>query len=238
MSRGIVTACFNNRVAELDGLICNIRKFTDLPISVLCDFPDFYKSLRYGNDNVKFLKVEPMWIGHPRYGNRNKNFYQIYGLTLVNYSSILFLDDDMRIVDSRVFEGFELADRFNLCLPINPRCFVGVDAKIGSDVPANERNAELYSATAWNCAIMFVNKINWGKSGVKEFIDIYCEISKQTPMRMPMLLWKTIERTGFVPYPLPYPWCVCLEDINNMHQKPIVLHCGHQVVKEYHERLV
>lgn len=228
--RCIITTAFGDRRKNIDRLIKNIRQYIDYPI-VIYTSKDSYIGLPpidCPNLDVEIKLVERLWPHHPRSGQRNGDYYQFLGALESGYSQILYLDDDMYIVDKDFIQGFELAERFGICLPLNPRAFVGRDACIGADVPENDRIVEIPLATAYNCGTMFVNTKHLG---TKRLLRRCKAIILEAPMRGPLVIWKAVSRTGIVPYLLPPQWCVCLEDVKC--KNPIILHLGHEYVRQY-----
>ena len=220
-SRGIITTSFGKR--DIKGFVENIREYTDLPIIVLCD-DDYIE--RYFDIDVEYRIVNTFWKDHKRYGQRNGDYWQARGaLECDGYDEVLYLDDDMRIVSPDFIQGFELAEHFGLCLPLNPRGTVGIDGTFGADVAGG---TEIPLATAYNCGTMFFNKYNHPK--VMPFLNAWVTIMHETPQRGPMVAFRAALQTNFTPYTLQYNWCVCTEhiDIDN----PIIVHTGHKDVKE------
>lgn len=227
-NRCIITTAFGNRRENIQRLVKNIRTFVDYKIIIVTSEDSNIGSfIQYDNFHVEF--VERLWPKHSRSGWRTGDYYQMKSVLSSKYNSILYLDDDMLIVNKDFVQGFELAEKFGLCLPLNPRSFVGVDAKIGQDVPASNRRVKIPLATAYNCSPMFINKFH---TKVNTFLENFCEIMLETPMRSPLVIWKTVERTSVIPYILPNQWCVSAEDIGCSN--PIILHYGHKKVQEYY----
>lgn len=212
MAKGIITTAFNDRTKQLKGFVENVRKFTDLPILV-------YSDRDYNFVDCKVVKG--LWSNHPRYGQRNGDYYQALGAVGCPFDEVLYLDDDMRIVSDDFMQGFELAKIFGVCLPLNPRRFVGIDGEIGQDSAGYPK--ELSKATAYNCGTMFVDKRH--DASISYLIKWYQSMEHQ-PTRGPMAAFIAAHESGFAPYVLQDEWCVC-----GKHAKienPIILHCGHE----------
>lgn len=234
--RCIITTAFGNRTHNVAHLIKNIRQYVDYPIVVITS-KDSIISLPVdinhnpdSNLNVEIKLVERLWPNHHRSGQRNGDYYQMKATLDSEYDQILYLDDDMRICDRGFIQGFELAKKFGVCLPLNPRSFVGVDAAIGADVPIGSRAVEIPLATAYNCGTMFVDKEH---CDTDSFLKGCAYIILKKPMRGPLACWNTVNETKIVPYLLPPQWCVCQENIG-IHN-PIILHTGHEAVREYYK---
>lgn len=232
-NRMIMTTAFGDRRENVLRLIKNIRHYVDYPICIITS-EDSNISLPAGSNfslgkRIYIKYVPRLWPDHPRSGQRNGDYYQMKGVLFSEYSSILYLDDDMLIVNKDFVQGFDLAEKFGFCLPLNPRSFVGVDAAIGVDVPNLERQVKIPFATAYNCGTMFINKLHLG---LRYFLRAYCDYLMNNPMRGPLAVWKTVEKTSIVPYILPSQWCVCAEDVGC--HNPIILHYGHRKVQEHY----
>ncbi len=211
-SRCIITTAFGDRTKQLKGFVENIRRFSDLPIWVYAD-RDY--------DFVPTVTVEGRWKHHPRYGQRNGDYWQAAGVLGCGYDEVLYLDDDMRIVSADFVQGFELARIFGVCLPLNPRRFIGVDGKIGQDSAGYPEH--LSKATAYNCGTMFVGNSHRAS---KSYLMQWMGALEHEPTRGPMAAFIAAQRTQFAPYVLQDEWCVC-----GRHAKiedPIILHCGHE----------
>lgn len=228
MNRAIIITAFGDRRENVQRLIKNIRQYVDYQIHIITSVESDIGSFTR-NDNISIRYVERLWPNHWRSGQRNGDYYQMKSVLESKHNSILYLDDDMLIVNKDFVQGFELAEKFGICLPLNPRSFVGVDAAIGTDVPNSERQAKISLATAYNCGTMFVDK---RATRAIFFLKQCCKILLQTPMRGPLAVWKAVEYTGVFPYVLPVQWCVCQENVGCSN--PIILHYGHKKVREYY----
>jgi hypothetical protein len=222
-SRGIVITSFGP-ARDTAGLIRNVCKYTDLPVMVV------------GAEQVK-----PLWSGHPRWGVRNSNLAKYYAVMEAGFDSVCVLDDDMRIVNKSFIEGFALAEKFGLCLPMSPRHYVSISAMIGADVSDGDR-AEVRGwpqyATECNTSPMFACRAKCAP-----FMEVYKEELTQRTCRGTMALWKAAWKSGQHPYILSYLWCVCRDHARAMYcnqgrteLKPIMLHIGHNDVKAWYER--
>jgi len=231
-NRGIITASFGDR--DVSEFTRNIRKYTDLPILIYTDrryalVPEIRHTSEFATfgdcePGIDLCAVDTIWHDHKRYGQRNGDYWQAYGALTCPFDEVLYLDDDMRIVSPEFIQGFELAEHFGLCLPLNPRGIVSIDGTIGADVTGKP---EIPLATAYNCGTMFFNRNNFKAT---QYLQNWVNIMYVTPQRGPMAAFRAALRTNFSPYTLQYNWCVCSEhiDIDN----PIIVHAGHKDVKE------
>ena len=229
--RCIITTAFGDMQENVARLIKNIRQYVDYTIQIITSKES--KSLDgiiSGYTNVEIKYVKQLWPSHHRTGQRNGDYYQMQGCLESEYDSILYLDADMFIVNKDFVQGFNLSHKFGILLPLNPRSFVGVDAAIGADVPIGSRAVEIPLATAYNCGTMFVDKEHCDSNS---FLKWCAYIILKQPMRGPLAVWNTVNETKIVPYLLPPQWCVCAEDVGS--QMPIILHAGHEAVRNYYK---
>lgn len=225
-TRGIYITSFGDRPG-LDGLLMNIKSVTDLPVRIM------------NEDNCMMR-----WQGSPRWGQRNSDLHKSTAVFKGEFDTILILDDDMRIVNPGFEEGFELAERFGVCLPLNPRMFAYIDALIGADVsPATKmiicKDGLPAFSTAVNMGTIFVDTKNEQSS---RLFLAYRQIMLTNPCRGPVAMWLALWWTGFAPYILAPQWCLCASNINQTCRHgtikipPIILHVGHpEVMRWYNE---
>ena len=123
-----------------------------------------------------------------------------------------------------------MVNKFGLCLPANSRHLVRVDTLVGadSDKALDETNG---NAFAFNAAIMALDRTN---RDAVACMERYCQIMDHNPVRGPLALWRAVWDTGFYPCPLPQQWCVCELDVGIGNE--IILHVGHQKVREYYKK--
>lgn len=137
------------------------------------------------------------------------------------------MDGDMRIVSAEDARTLPiLAQRFGLCLPVNPRYLVRVDTLIGADSDGvlDETRG---TGHAVNCTpIAFSTR----HDGARECVEAYCRIMLDNPVRGPLAWWRAFWQTGFSPCLLPPQWCVCQEHIGIGNE--IMLHVGHERVRK------
>lgn len=164
-----------------------------------------------------------------RSGYRNSNYWRIRKIMdlLEEFDQVCYLDNDMCVIDEGFWDGFRLAEKFGFCIPMNPRAFVGVDADKGVDA---NTTPEVYHGTAWNNAVIFASQ-----KGLP-FMKAILDENINRPQRGPMTMWEAAWHTGYVPYILPYQYCVCCPHL--WIEKPLALHCGSVVVREYYKDLL
>lgn len=175
------------------------------------------------------VPMPPQFAG-PRQGWRMNDFVKVRKLLDSGADIAISFDADMRIVnreDARVLPL--LAERFGLCLPLNPRYLVRVDTAIGADsdgVLDETRGCGL----SLNCSPI---ALNLHDSDARICAENYCDEMLARPVRGPIAWWRAIWQTGFFPCVLPPQWCVCAENVGCGNE--IVLHIGHQKVRKYYD---
>jgi hypothetical protein len=169
---------------------------------------------------------------HPRWGWRMNDYYKAFGLLHSDAAIAIALDADMRIFDRRVETIFELTKIFGLCMPVNPRRLVKVDNEIGADGKAPIPD-EVGLMHAVNCGIIALDTHN---AKARDCVETFLKIMEATPMRGPVAWAKAFYATGFSPCLLPAQWCVCAEDVGCGNE--IVLHTGHQKVREHYATIL
>lgn len=169
---------------------------------------------------------------HPRWGWRMNDYHKALGLLESNADIAIAFDADMRIVSDEVKTIMRLAEKFGMCFPANPRKMVKIDNEIGADakIEIPEYTGLMHAV---NCGIMAMYRADMvAPDCVRNFL----EIMEKYPMRGPMAWAKAFCQTSFYPGLLPPQWCVCAEDIGIGNE--IVLHVGHEKVREHYARIL
>jgi len=169
---------------------------------------------------------------HPRYGWRMNDYYKAQGLLESKADIAIAFDADMRIVGLDVRKVIDLAIAFGLCLPVNPRGMVGVDNQVGQD-GGRELAGPVGVMHAVNCGIIALDTRN---TKAKDCVKTFTSLMMSTPMRGPVAWAKAFYITGFSPCLLPAQWCVCAEDVGCGNE--IILHTGHEKVREHYARIL
>ncbi len=164
---------------------------------------------------------------HPRQLWRSGNFYKAKGLLDAEGVAVAF-DLDMWIVSGAVRSIIPLTEIFGMCLPMNPRWLMKIDAEIGAD-GSTDFGVTGGWGPALNCAIQSADSRN---PKVAEVLKEVMRLGKHRPNRGPLTWWRALENCKFFPCLLPKQWCVCGEDegIGNA----IVIHVGHERVRKYY----
>ncbi len=180
----------------------------------------------YGDHNSSPICIQ----SHPRYGWRMNDYYKVKGMLNSKAEVAIAFDADMEIISPQVRTIVPLVKKFGLCLPSNSRYLVRVDTLVGAD--SDLKLDETYgNAYAFNAAIMALDKNN---ANAVSCMERYCQIMEYQPVRGPLALWRACWDTGFYPCLLPQQWCVCEKDVGIGEE--IILHTGHQKVKDYYRR--
>lgn len=254
----LVTCFGEDRTIQLNGLIRNLLSFNlDIRIILVTD-SNRYQSLlnAYSEESFgDYIISEPYWKDHPRYGVRNSNYWKARVLTQWEVffdekppRSVCALDDDMRIVDADFFNGFELAERFGICLPQNPRIYACLNAHTEDCSPDDVNQIKQFrTLPALNISPMFFsyydNFYGNGRRAVK-LLNKYMSILRDKCCRGTLAMNKAMIKTGVQPLILPEQWCVGrqnaehLKDYHFMYRqkrhnvKPLCLHWGQPEVRE------
>ena len=238
MKRGIVMAEFGSRGSQIHDTIKNVRTVSQLPIVIYSDrhYPDLGEGV-----TLNVLPDESiMWKSHRRYFNRNNDYWKVEAARL-EFDLTLVLDDDMRIVHEHFMQGFDLAEKFGMCIPLNPRVYFGIDREVGDDVPDDVRKDSVnipYHMTANNMGVLFFNNRN---SHTDRVMLQYTNYMLTHPCRGPVAMGISCWNEDFAPYFLPEEWCLCgghteFRYRSNKRIDPIFLHVGHPDVNEWFQK--
>jgi len=231
MKKGIVLAEFGDREQRIKGLVKNVRVLSDLPIVVYSD-----KNYHDLGDGVVVKYVEGLWKGNRRYHNRNNDYWKVVAAR--EFELTLVLDDDVRVVNEEFVQGFDLAERFGACLPVNPRVYFGLDREVGDDVDDEVLRETLdcsYYMTGNNMGVIFLDTTN---HDVKHLLDYYLAFMEKYTCRGPVAMAVACWRRRFTPYFLPEEWCACggyvkFKERTRKQIRPVFLHVGHADVEEW-----
>lgn len=237
VSKKVITCAFGDAGKWVKGLIKNLSCVTDLPLVIYTDEDRYAKFLRKG-DCVRV--VDTLWKGHPRWGQRNGDYWQFMG-AYKEGGLCCYLDWDMRVVNRKFHQGFELAEKFGLCLSVNPRCHYGLDRNVGADVAENIRELENvaeipYCGSAINCGVMFANTED---SRAGKLLTAIIHFIREFPCRGPVAVNAAAWQTSIFPYLLSEKWCICngkggWEVRSGQIIEPVVLHTGHKDIERWY----
>lgn len=239
LKRGIVVVSFGDRDSIVLPTIDNVRLFSDLPIKL---YTDRVRNIKEDRVTQVYIKTEELkWTDNPRWGVRNCNLWSARA-ALDAFDSCCVLNDDMRIVNRGYVDGFALAERFGVCVPMNPRIYVKYNA-MGADASDNDfmcpDDGPEY-APACNVSPMFVCR---GHGRAVNLLHAY-RAELQTCMRGTLAFWKASWKTGITPVYLPEQWCVCASNARYIRDyektlqgktynvEPLMLHWGQQGVRD------
>jgi hypothetical protein len=236
VEKKIAIASFGNRDAQISSLVDNIRQYSDLPILLLTD-----RQRQVMVEQQVIPKEELLWRDSPRWPVRNCNLWLAKAAMDTRFNWCC-LNDDMKIVHPSWIEGFDLAEKFNICVPTNPRIFVKYNM-LGADTTiADWQRAEdtTIHGPACNMSPMFVFP---NKLFAQVLLGAYiAELHKC--MRGTLAFWLASWKTGITPLYLPEQWCVgasnakYIRDYKKVLQgkpcriEPIMLHWGQNQVRE------
>lgn len=185
-----------------------------------------------GTDLPDVPQLDP---AHPRYGWRMNDYWKVRKMLDCGADIAMCFDGDMRIVDREAARTLPLlAERFGICLPINPRYTVRVDMRDGADVPMVWPEPFPVDAPGLNCSPIAINlrRPMLGGSMAIALAERYCDVMLSAPMRGPLAWWKAMWDTGLSPLILPPQFCVCARHIGVGGE--IILHDGHEAVRRHY----
>jgi len=179
----------------------------------------------FGDADVPHI---PQFEG-PRYGWRMNDLYKVRKCLDSGADIAMCFDGDMRIVDREAARTLPLlAQRFGICLPLNPRYTVRRDFEDGADV-TGATDQKMWYGLSVNCSPIALS-LHRTKSTILS--EEYCRLMLAHPRRGPMVWWNAMLNTGIAPLILPPQWCVCERHIGCGGE--IVIHEGHQSVKRHY----
>lgn len=241
VKRIVVIVSLGHRQDMVRSLISNVKRFTCMPIVVVSDeSQDLSHDLQVTEMCVERNTLQ--WLDSPRWGVRNCNVLSAkYALSL-NADACCVLNDDMRIAHVGFVDGFTMAERFGVVVPMNPRVYVKYNA-MGADMddaPYNPQYEGPAHAPACNVSPMFVCKHH---DSAVTLLSAYLE-ELQTCMRGTHAMWRASWKTGITPVYLPEQWCVCESNAVYMRDykkvlrgkeyrvEPMMLHWGQRGVRQ------
>lgn len=211
--------------SRLDPSISTLRKY--FPNATYTVYSDFDLNI----DGVNLIKVKSP-VAHPnheRYGYRTADYYKFYSLVNSKADFKCVLDSDMQIVSSDVIALINLTEKFGFCVPYNDRQLLRLDMQISKDTQEIDDDSKGLGHS-YNQSPMTLWK---NDTRGLEFYENCAEIMKTDPSRASLVMWKTAWKTGIYPYILPKQWCVC--DGNEGIGNEVILHVGHNSIKEYYD---
>lgn len=246
--RLVIVAAFGDRRIQIQRIIKNIRRFVDYEICILTTGDSDIGNIS-GVSNVAVEMVERLWPkGSYREGVRNSNYYKVaraveesLNRRYEQYDSLCLLDDDCFIVHEGFIDGFIIAERLGVAVPVNPRVHVKFNA-MGADVQQKDiddlqRLGVPQYAPAMNFSPFFVSPKHLQ---ARNFLLALQSELRDNTCRGTLALNKAAWATRFSPVLLSEFWCVCGAEAQSIKQysqrlrgqqrniEPIVLHLGHQ----------
>lgn len=243
ISKGVVVVSLGERRDLVRSIISDIKQYVSLPIVVVSDVLQDYASDR----QITTMVVEHaslQWLDSPRWGVRNCNVLSAKFALGLPFDSVCVLNDDMRIASPGFVDGFALAARFGVCVPMNPRVYVKYNAMGADASPHDVRVDGPEYAPACNVSPMFVCRHH---DSATTLLTAYLN-ELQTCMRGTQAFWRASWQTGITPMYLPEQWCVCgsnakyIRDYKKtlkgkrMSIESMMLHWGQPEVREAFKR--
>lgn len=188
--------------------------------------------------NVDIIKYERVEYS-TREENRNSSLIRLVALTENEVRNVCYLDNDIYVVNEGFFNGFDIAERYGLCLPQNPRIWItskekAGDLDIGTDVTESDKAIDLpkYMASM-NMGVMFycANCRNNTAKNSSTFLSRLIYNQRYYGSRGQASLYRTIAGWDYHPYVLPQQYCAC-RDI----EIPLAIHAGNKVMIDIYNK--
>lgn len=169
---------------------------------------------------------------HPRWGMRMHDYWKVKKMLEDDADIIIGLDADLLIVNTMVRGIIPLTQRFGFCVAASSRGLIKRDARIGVD--SDKQVDETLGTGFTMCpALLTINK---NDERARKALETTCSLMLENPLRLPLVLWRGIYKTGYYPYILPQNWCVCEDDLGIGNE--IILHIGHKKVKDFYNETI
>lgn len=166
---------------------------------------------------------------HPRWGWRMNDYWQIKGLLLNQADIAIAVDADMRIVSPSRFRTIvPLVQKFGMCFAMNPRLTVKAEVQKGADSDRVLDETEGMGIAVCTAFMAF----DTHNKAARAFLQEVEKEMRERPRRLPIVIWKAMFSTGFMPCILPPQWCVC--DGYEGCDDPVVVHIGHDKVRKFY----
>lgn len=243
ITRGYIIVSFGPRGENVLRLVRSIRQHSQYPIVIITDGKAMQDSKVLTELNFHSLVLSEegfKWKDSPRWPVRNCNRASaMFALDL--FDSCCVLNDDMLVVHAGHADGFRLAERFGVCVPMNPRIYVQYNA-LGTDARPEDFNERVDGpghAPACNVSPMFVCRLH---DNAKTLMKAYIA-ELDVCMRGTLAFWRASWKCGVHPVYLPEQWCVCgsnaayLRDCTKsirgkrVHIETMMLHWGQEEVR-------
>jgi hypothetical protein len=232
-------------------LINNLRKYTDIPIILYTD----EEPNRSDVMTRRFEQSDLKWHNHLRWGVRNCNVLSAMAAMEEGKdgSCCLILNDDMRVVSNAFLDGFHLAERFGVCVPLNPRIYVKYNAMGADTLESDFVPGDLHGpahAPACNMSPMFYCCGSKGCHSRAYLLLSAYSFELKKCMRGTLAFWKASWQMGVTPLYLPEQWCVGASNAKYFRDykkrlkgemvsvEPIMLHWGQAEVRKVFQDVV
>lgn len=166
-----------------------------------------------------------------REANRNSSYYRLMALRDSPFDRTVYMDNDLVVVSDHFLEGFDIAKKFGIAMPISPRHLVKKELKVALDVSDYDKKffADKTNMTICNAGLIFAcNNRNFFDSAAKEQLSY--------PSRGNLGIIRAFWRECVHPYVLPLNWLVCRDNVDISN--PITLHIGHSEVESWWKSMI
>ena len=165
---------------------------------------------------------------HPRYGWRSSNLIRAVGLLASKADVAIYSDADMFYFSDKARLLPLLAKKFGFCIPASPRLLGKTDALYGTDSDKELGDSEGYGFAYATTPLAF----DTSSQAARSFLEEYVKEARTNTTRSTLMMYRTVMRTGYSPYLLPFQWCVCRDHIGVGDE--IVLHLSHKDLDDYY----
>jgi len=201
-----------------------------------------YDSPNYDNINKHFPEAEirefteknvpNVFEKDPRWGYRMHDYWKVRKMLDDDADIIIGFDMDMLIVNDLVKGIIPLTKKFGFCIPASSRRLIRNDTKIGADT---DKQLDDTLGTGFTMCPAVIS-LDRNDERARKTLEETCSLMLKDPLRLPLVLWRAIYKTGYYPYILPQNWCVTLDDLGIGDE--IILHIGHKKVKDFYNETI
>lgn len=201
------------------GVVPNVAHFREW-------LPEASVEVRTEHNTGAIMALDPQ---HARYNMRMHNYIQIRQMLESKADVAIALDSDMWVKDiPRARSLVDLALKFGICLPVNPRHLIHVDTTRGVD--SDGRADQLGGGgQAVNCSPI---AFSTGDTRARRLLLAVKKVMEESPVRGTLAWVRGEQVEGIAAYKLPIQWCVCQENCGVGNE--IMLHIGHPKVQTFY----
>lgn len=249
MTTGVILIVFTDFAAGLcKRAVASFRKLNDaIPIVVYSgcnvDIPGAVtrpiSDLGSSEEAKRYMDVKYYGGTHGKIGLLSER-YRLTALLRSEWDSALYLDFDTIAVSGEFTQGFALAEKFGLALPLDARAVERTDIRDGRYVDDDDRKEMAGAPDLGPChnnGLIFYSRKN---ANGKKLVTEWLKELERKECRGNLALWKVLWREGAAVCTLPFQWKVCSKQLDYIksrkkNEPPIFLHAGNADVLEWYE---